>query len=75
MADRQDNVRSLTRGLKILRFVNAEGAARPAEISSALGIPRPTIYRLLRTLEEAGYIFFSASDSRARVSPRASGLG
>ena len=75
MADRQDNVRSLTRGLKILRFVNAEGAARPAEISLALGIPRPTIYRLLRTLEEAGYIFFSASDSRARVSPRASGLG
>jgi len=75
MTTRQDNVRSLVRGLEILRYVNDAGASKPAEIATSLDIPRPTVYRLLRTLEEAGYILFSASDTRVRVSPLASGLG
>lgn len=75
MATRQENVRALVRGLEILRHVNDQGACRPAEIAKALDIPRPTVYRLLRTMEEAGYILYSASDTRVRVSPLASGLG
>lgn len=75
MAEKQDNVRALVRGLDILRYLNSRGAARPAEVAADLGIPRSTVYRLLQTMEEAGYILFSASDSRARVSPLASGLG
>lgn len=70
-----ENVRALVRGLEILRFLNAAGAAKPAEIAKATDIPRPSVYRLLKTLEEAGYVLFSASDARVRVSPLASGLG
>ena len=75
MVEKPDSVRALVRGLDILRFLNSRGAARPAEIATALDIPRSTVYRLLQTMEEAGYILFSSSDSRARVSPLASGLG
>lgn len=70
-----DGVRALLRGLEILRHVNAVGAARPGAIARALNIPRPTVYRLLQTLEEAGYIAFSASSNLARVTRLAASLG
>jgi IclR family mhp operon transcriptional activator len=75
MAARQENVRALVRGLDVLRYLNSVGAARASEISAALEIPRPTVYRLLRTLEEEGYVLFSSTDSRARVSALAAALG
>lgn len=75
MAARRENVRALVRGLKVLRFLNSAGAARASEISTALDIPRPTVYRLLRTLEEEGYVLFSSTDTRARVSALAAALG
>jgi IclR family mhp operon transcriptional activator len=75
MAPKSENVRALSRGLKILRFINKAGAARAAEISKELGLPRPTVYRLLHTLEEEGYVLYSGSDSRARLSPLAAALG
>lgn len=72
---RPPSVRALTRGLAILRHVNAAGQARPAEIAAALSIPRPTVYRLLETLEEAGYVTFSASANMVRVTRLAAALG
>ncbi len=75
MAARQENVRALVRGLDVLRFLNSVGAARASEISKALEIPRPTVYRLLRTLEEEGYVLLSSTDARARVSALAAALG
>ncbi len=68
-------VRALTRGLAILRHVNSAGECRPGEIATALGIPRPTVYRLLATLEEEGYVVFSASANRVRVTRLAASLG
>lgn len=72
---RTDGVRALVRGLAVLRHVNTAGAARPSEIAQALGIPRPTVYRILETLEEAGYVVFSASANLARVTRLAASLG
>lgn len=74
-ARQSDSVRSLARGLAILRHVNVQGACRPGEIAAALGLPRPTVYRLLETLEEAGYVAFSASSNRVRVTRLAASLG
>jgi IclR family mhp operon transcriptional activator len=68
-------VRSLARGLAILHFVNKTGATRPGEIAQALDLPRPTVYRLLETLEELGYVAFSASSSTVRVTRLAAALG
>ncbi|OWT57540.1 DNA-binding transcriptional regulator [Candidimonas nitroreducens] len=73
---KQEGVRALTRGLAILRHVNAAGgSARASEIAKALAIPRPTVYRLLETLEEAGYVAFSASANLVRVTRLAASLG
>ena len=72
---RDGGVRALIRGLSILRHVNSVGEAKPGEIAAALGIPRPTVYRLLETLEEEGYIALSASNSRVRITRLASSLG
>lgn len=69
------SVRSLARGLTILRYVNKVGEARPGEIAKALNIPRPTVYRLLETLEELGYVAFSATSNYVRVTRLAAALG
>ncbi|PCH93815.1 MAG: transcriptional regulator [Rhodobacteraceae bacterium] len=68
-------VRALMRGLDILRYINTNGAAKPAQIAQETGIPRPTVYRLLETLEEAGYVYYSASSNRVRVTRLAASLG
>jgi len=75
MSSSPDNVRALSRGLNILRFLNRAGAARVAEIAFALELPRPTVYRLLNTLEDEGYVLYSGTDSRVRLSPLAAALG
>lgn len=75
MTKKTDHVRALVRGLEILKFLNKRGSARASEVASRLNIPRPTVYRLLHTLEEAGYVVFSATDARVRVTPLAASLG
>ncbi|KRW94489.1 DNA-binding transcriptional regulator [Paracoccus sp. MKU1] len=72
---KSEAVRALTRGLAILRHVNSVGETRPGEIAKALDIPRPSVYRLLQTLEEAGYVAFSASANLVRVTRLAASLG
>ncbi|MDD8021790.1 MAG: DNA-binding transcriptional regulator [Paracoccaceae bacterium] len=72
---KSEPVRALTRGLAILRHVNTAGEARPGEIARALNLPRPTVYRLLETLEEEGYVVFSGSASLVRVTRLAASLG
>ena len=70
-----DGVRAFKRGLDILQEVNRSGGIRAGEIAWRLDLPRPTVYRLLETLEELGYVARSASDNRFRVTRRASSLG
>lgn len=52
----QPRVRSLVRGLEILRILNLEGELSTARIASETGLARITAYRLLKTLEHAGYV-------------------
>lgn len=74
-AVRGDSVRSLRRGLDILREVNVSGGIRAGEVAQRLAIPRPTVYRLLQTLEELGYVARSSSDDRFRVTRQSTNLG
>jgi IclR family mhp operon transcriptional activator len=73
--ERHNSVRALQRGLEILAEVNRSGGIRPGEVARNLGLARPTVYRLLETLEELGYVARSASDERFRVTLLAHGLG
>lgn len=72
---RPDGVRSIQRGLDVLSEVNRSGGIRASELAQRLGLARPTVYRLLETLEELGYVRRSGSDDRFRVTRKASSLG
>lgn len=70
-----DGVRAFKRGLDVLREVNRSGGIRAGDVARQLDLPRPTVYRLLETLEDLGYVARSASDDRFRVTRRALSLG
>ena len=72
---RDTGVQSLRRGLHLLAQVSASGGIRVVELAMRLGLPRPTVYRLLATLEQEGFVCRSASDDRFRVTLHASSLG
>jgi IclR family mhp operon transcriptional activator len=72
---KSDGVRAFKRGLDVLQEVNRSGGIRAGEVAQRLQLARPTVYRLLETLEELGYIARSSSDERFRVTRRASNLG
>ncbi len=74
-ASRGEGVRAFRRGLDVLHEVNRSGGIRAGDVARQLDLPRPTVYRLLETLEELGYVVRSASDDRFRVTRRASSLG
>jgi IclR family mhp operon transcriptional activator len=71
----QSNVRSLQRGLKVLRLISRHSGIKAGEIAEQIGLARPTVYRLLETLEEEGYVIRSASDNRFRVTQETLSLG
>lgn len=70
-----EGVRAFKRGLDVLREVNRSGGIRAGDVARQLDLPRPTVYRLLETLEELGYVARSASDDRFRVTRHALSLG
>ena len=49
-------VRGLLRGLSVLRALNENNYATAMQIARATDLPRPTVYRLLHTLMQAGYV-------------------
>lgn len=49
-------MRSALRTLTVLRALNVHNGATVGHLSSATGISRPALYRILETLREAGYI-------------------
>lgn len=57
-------IRSLDRGVAILQYVNTMGEATAGKIARAIGLPRPTVYRILDTLVESGLLYRSPSEQR-----------
>lgn len=49
-------VQGLVRGLSVLRALNERNYATALELSRDTGLPRATIYRLLETLIQSGYV-------------------
>jgi IclR family mhp operon transcriptional activator len=49
-------IRSFARGLALLEALNRLGSGTALVLAREAKVPRPTAYRLLRTLEEAGYV-------------------
>lgn len=61
------SVRSLERGLDILRVLNRHNGLTVTETAELVDLPRPTSFRLLRTLERLRYIFRDDADKKFRL--------
>jgi len=60
-------VRGLVRGLAILRALNENNYASALQLSRITGLPRPTVYRLLDTLIDTGFVAHGPSPDIYRL--------
>ena len=60
--------------LEVLHRAPAAGA-RLSEIVAAVKLPKPTVFRILRTLEALGYVVFDGALEMYRISQRLKDLG
>ncbi len=70
----RDRLQSLERGLAVLQaFDETRPSATMAELAEATGLARPTVRRILLTLQALGYV--ENSGSRWRLTPRVLSIG
>lgn len=62
------SIRALARGLEVFKALHQHRSASLQELHDDTGLAKPTLLRILKTLEEAGIVRRSASDGRYRVS-------
>jgi IclR family transcriptional regulator, mhp operon transcriptional activator len=60
-------IRALIRGLEALTVLNLRDGATVSEVAQEIHLPRTTVYRILETLCNAGFVFRDASDDRYRL--------
>lgn len=60
-------IRSLMRGLDALTVLNLRDGATVSEVAHEIRLPRTTVYRILETLCNAGFVFRDAADDRYRL--------
>ena len=61
------SVRSLERGLDVLTVINQHNGITPGDIARIADIPRPTVYRLIETLEEQKFVVRDHSGGKWRA--------
>jgi IclR family pca regulon transcriptional regulator len=72
--ERRDYLQTLERGLAVIvAFSNAGPLMSLGELATATGLTKPTVRRVLLTLERLGYA--RSEDSRYALTPRVLGLG
>jgi IclR family mhp operon transcriptional activator len=62
------------RGLDALTILNLRDGATVSEVAHEIRLPRTTVYRILETLCNAGFVFRDASDERYRLTILVRGL-
>ena len=67
-------VQSFARGLAVLSVLNRYGSATALQLARESGVPRPTVYRLLQTLMDEGYVRRGTADDRFHLRLRVRGL-
>ncbi|MDP9012849.1 MAG: helix-turn-helix domain-containing protein [Pseudomonadota bacterium] len=67
-------IRALMRGLDALSVLNLRDGATVSEVAHEIRLPRTTVYRILETLCDAGFVFRDAADDRYRLTILVRGL-
>jgi IclR family mhp operon transcriptional activator len=60
-------IRALTRGLDALTVLNSRDGVTVSEVAQEIRLPRTTVYRILETLCNSGFVFRDAADDRYRL--------
>jgi IclR family mhp operon transcriptional activator len=60
-------IRALMRGLDALTVLNLRDGATVSEVAQEIRLPRTTVYRILETLCNAGFVFRDEADDRYRL--------
>ena len=68
------SIRSLERGLLVLRSLNSMGAMTISEATKAVNLPRQTVSRILFFLKELRYVIRRKSDKRFEIAVYSMGL-
>jgi len=67
-------IRALIRGLEALTVLNLRDGATVTEVAHEIRLPRTTVYRILETLANAGFVVRDDSDDRYRLTIRVRAL-
>jgi IclR family transcriptional regulator, mhp operon transcriptional activator len=67
-------IRALMRGLDALTVLNLRDGATVSEVAQEIRLPRTTVYRILETLCNAGFVFRDPADDRYRLTILVRGL-
>lgn len=62
-------IRSLARGIEVLRYLNRVNGAHPVAIAKEVGLPRPTVHRILESLEELELVYQGLCSGEFRITP------
>lgn len=68
-------IRALARAVTVLEYLNLAHESSSNAIASAIGLPKTTSYRMLRSLIECGLVYYSPSQNGFRLTPRVEQLG
>ena len=72
--DARHEVKSLKKALRVLKFMNERGDTTVSDVAKAVGVPRPTSYRILETLASEGYVEKQEHSVFYRITSRVQGL-
>ncbi len=67
-------IRALMRGLDTLAVLNLRDGATVSEVVHEIRLPRTTVYRILETLCDAGFVYRDTADDRYRLTILVRGL-
>jgi IclR family mhp operon transcriptional activator len=67
-------IRAFARGLAVLLALNRHGSATALTLARESGVPRATVYRLLQTLLDEGYVGRGTADDRFHLRLKVRGL-
>lgn len=68
-------IRSIERGLQVLKALNATPISSLQDVYRLTGIPKPTLLRILHTFEQSGVVSRRLADGRYRIGTSLTRLG
>ncbi|MGC4029492.1 MAG: helix-turn-helix domain-containing protein [Steroidobacteraceae bacterium] len=70
MGERAGHIRSIARALGLLHAMNEKQPCTIAELQATTRLPKPTVFRILTTLEDEGYVRNEGGLGRYRVTEK-----